>query len=90
MSKHIETTVKSRGFRPGCDDPVEYEAECRVYPGDDGCHTMRNGDPGYPPTPAEVEIVSVVAEDGLPFEPAKDDIEHITEKALEQIARDEY
>lgn len=27
-----------------------------VYtPGDEGCHTLPNGDPGHPPTPAEFE-----------------------------------
>jgi len=28
-------------------------------PGDKGCHTLPNGDPGHPPEPADVDDVSV-------------------------------
>lgn len=33
-------------------------------PGDPGCHTMRNGDPGWPPTDPEIEVVAVRKPDG--------------------------
>lgn len=33
-----------------------------VEPGDPGEHTLRNGDPGYPPTGPSVEVRSVVVE----------------------------
>ena len=37
---------------------VEIQVEVSYTPGDPGCRTMRNGDPGWPPSPAEVEIES--------------------------------
>ena len=40
-------------------DPAlrEIDLDCTYVAGDPGCHTMRNGDPGWPPSPAEVKIV---------------------------------
>lgn len=36
----------------------------RYAPGDPGVHTFANGDPGYPPTGPDVEIVYALVEDG--------------------------
>ena len=35
---------------------VEGAVDYSIIPGDPGCRTMRNGDPGYPPSPPEVEF----------------------------------
>lgn len=32
------------------------------YPGSPGCHTLPNGDPGYPPEPSEIDLQSVEIE----------------------------
>jgi len=39
----------------GLDLSVDYY----LYPGDPGKWTLDNGDPGYPPTPDEIEIDSI-------------------------------
>lgn len=38
---------------------VKLTAEGEYYKGDPGVHTLRNGDPGYPPSPAEFEIEKI-------------------------------
>jgi hypothetical protein len=38
--------------------------EFTYFPGDPGCRTMRNGDPGWPPTGADIEITGVALIDG--------------------------
>lgn len=35
------------------------EVSCNITPEDPGCWTLPNGDPGYPGSPAEVEITSI-------------------------------
>lgn len=68
---------------------VEYDIECGLTPGDPGCHTMRNGDPGWPSSPAECEILSV-KQNGVEvkdWESLKLDQDAIAEKAFE-AARD--
>lgn len=44
---------------------VECEVEYDYTKGDPGCHTMRNGDPGWPPTPAEVIINRITTVHGI-------------------------
>lgn len=43
------------------------EIEYRYSPGDPGCMYQRNGDPGWPPEPAEVDLIGakLIAGDGL-------------------------
>lgn len=41
------------------DDELEVEIEYDYTPGDPGCRTLRNGDPGWPPSPPEIEITNV-------------------------------
>lgn len=47
----------------------EGDGECTIEysytPGSPGCNYLSNGDPGYPEDPAECEILSIVASDGL-------------------------
>jgi hypothetical protein len=51
----LETEIEFEGQD---DIPVIVEAHC--HPGSPGARTLSNGDPGYPPDPAEVEIGKVV------------------------------
>jgi len=37
----------------------EWTAHFHYSPGSPGCHTQRNGDPGWPPDPPEVEVESL-------------------------------
>ena len=46
-------------------EEVEAEVVCTYHPGDPGCRTQRNGDPGWPPDPAQVEIEEVRRADGV-------------------------
>lgn len=39
-----------------CELQIEGTANYTVTPGDPGVRTFRNGDPGYPPSPPEVEF----------------------------------
>jgi hypothetical protein len=41
---------------------VTFEVEFNYSPGRPGCHTLRNGDPGYPEEPAEIEILGIKLE----------------------------
>ena len=45
------------------------EVECLIEydfsPGDPGCHTMRNGDPGWPPTGADIDITCITTVSGV-------------------------
>lgn len=37
----------------------QIEVKFDYTPADPGVHTLPNGDPGYPPNPEEVEIISI-------------------------------
>jgi len=37
----------------------QIEVKFDYTPADPGVHTLPNGDPGYPPSPEEVEIISI-------------------------------
>jgi len=39
--------------------PRTYQVSGDVTPGDPGCHTMRNGDPGWPPSGPEAEVTEI-------------------------------
>jgi hypothetical protein len=41
-----------------------FEVTANRTPGDPGCWYLPNGDPGYPPEPGEIEILSVKGSDG--------------------------
>lgn len=36
---------------------LDVQVEFDYHPGSPGCMYLRNGDPGYPPEPAEIDIV---------------------------------
>lgn len=67
---------------------VEYEIECGLTPEDPGCWTMPNGDPGYPGSPAECEILRVLS-NGIAvkdWESLKLDEDAIADKAFEKAS----
>jgi hypothetical protein len=39
---------------------IEGTVEYCLTPGDPGCRTFRNGDPGYPPDPPEIELYDAI------------------------------
>jgi acetoin utilization deacetylase AcuC-like enzyme len=45
------------------DEPVNVTIDFNYIPGDPGVHTYSNGDPGYPPTSDEIEVLSMNDED---------------------------
>ena len=49
---------------------------------------LRNGDPGYPAEPDEVEITSVTDENGIEIELSESEMEKVTEKAYEEADTD--
>lgn len=55
----------------GEDVETIYDVTCFLTKGDPGCHTMRNGDPGWPPSPAECDIESIKLQ-GLGKQPGID------------------
>lgn len=60
-------------------------------PGDAGCHTMRNGDPGWPPTAPEVEIVGVLGADGREVNlPDAADYERLAERIMDTVEEGVY
>lgn len=55
----------------GEDVETIYDIVCELTPGDPGCYTLPGGDPGYPPSPPECEILSIGLQ-GLGKQPAID------------------
>jgi hypothetical protein len=53
-------------------------------PGDPGCHTMRNGDPGWPSSPAECDLTAVVDEAG------NDILTSITKEQRDALEQDAF
>lgn len=54
--------ARERTVEVGWTDPVsedEFLVKCKVTAGSAGVMNLPNGDPGYPPEPAEVELLSV-------------------------------
>jgi hypothetical protein len=45
----------------------EWTAHFHYSPGRPGCHTQRNGDPGWPADPPEIEVDCVKHADGTVF-----------------------
>lgn len=74
-------------FGPFCADSREIPVTVHYYyiPGDPGCRTMRNGDPGWPPTAPEVEIIGIADRSGKAvFLPDARDYENLIERILEE------
>ena len=72
----------------------ECTVDAEVTEGDPGCRTMRNGDPGWPPSPPEVSSLTVKGQDGKEIEESvweceRDSIEeHAVEAAREKAEED--
>ena len=59
-----------------------------VERGDPGCRTMRNGDPGWPPTPDDVEVMEV---DGIEVEDlTQEELDKIDEQVWEEVEWEEH
>lgn len=73
---------------------IELEIDASCSPGDPGCHTLRNGDPGYPPEPPEAELIKVTRLDNKElFLLTDEECESAMEKALDgasEAAMDDY
>ena len=54
-----------RAFPDGSETETVYVIECGLTKGDPGCHTMKNGDPGWPPSDPECEIEMVMLNGGV-------------------------
>ncbi len=70
----------------------EFEADIAYSPGDPGCRTMRNGDPGWPPDPPNVEFLAVFEmRDGkrvreIPVESlTENEIDNLSDRAQEEV-----
>lgn len=66
------------------DGEVEVLVDWEITPGDPGCRYMNNGDPGYPPEPAEVEITAAWIVFGNPITLDAEDEERICNQILEE------
>lgn len=64
------TSGKSRVvLDPQSSAPLALLAEWDYYPGTPDVHTLRNGDPGYPGDPPELNILSLTSDpEGLPLD----------------------
>jgi hypothetical protein len=74
MKITIETEIEVDGDEVLVTVDAEFTAGCagRMY--------MSNGDPGYPDEPDEVDIVTVTGEDGVEYEPTKEELQRIDEE----------
>ena len=74
MKITIETEIEVDGDDVLVTVDAEFTAGCagRMY--------MSNGDPGYPEEPDEVEIITVTGDDGVEYEPTKEELQRIDEE----------
>lgn len=82
MSRHTVTLQIIRGG-----EAVEVEVECDYSPGHPGCWYLPNGDPGDPPEPAEMNVISARDEQGRSVTLDEDELGDVL-AACEQQARD--
>lgn len=61
-------------------EEVEAEVVCTYHPGVPGCRTQRNGDPGWPDDPPEVEIEEVRRADREPTS-----VRDLTDKEVQRV-----
>ena len=86
---HIRRDLEIEGKEVEC--LIEYD----YTPGDPGCHTMRNGDPGWPPTGPEITINRITTVSGVDVtntvdhEPLMDAIEEYEQEAKESALCDQ-
>ena len=74
MKITIETEIEVGGDEVLVTVDAEFTAGCagRMY--------MSNGDPGYPEEPDEVVIITVTGDDGVEYEPTKEELQRIDEE----------
>ena len=74
MKITIETEIEVDGDEVLVTVDAEFTAGCagRMY--------MSNGDPGYPEEPDGVEIITVTGDDGVEYEPTKEELQRIDEE----------
>lgn len=68
--------------RPDGEHTVQIAAD--MVPGDPGCRTMRNGDPGWPPSPPEINDLEAWTT-GRRFELTDSEIDQATERLIEEF-----
>lgn len=73
----MNRTIELRG--------IEFEIEFDYYPEEQPVYYMSNGDPGYPGSPAEVEIQDITFEGVSMYEFFEEDLEQFEEAILEQM-----
>lgn len=56
MNLSFSTTVETE------EDILEVDVEFNYIQGDPGIYSYSNGDPGYPPTGPEIEIISITCD----------------------------
>jgi len=79
MKITIETEIEVHG------DEVLVTVDAEYTAGRPGRMYMSNGDPGYPEEPDEVDIIMVTGEDGVEYEPTKEELERIEEEVITEI-----
>ena len=66
-------------------DGTEIEVQWEITPGDPGCMYQRNGDPGWPPEPDDVEIVGAfIPGSRIVLALSAEDAERIATQILEE------
>lgn len=61
----MATKHQITAFFPFCDDHMAVDITYTYSPGRPAVMYLRNGDPGYPADPAEVELVKAEVEEGV-------------------------
>jgi hypothetical protein len=91
MSKHKINWLRS-GTRDGMDWETEHEITFEFRAGRPEVRTLRNGDPGYPADPDEIELVSITpgpGDHGVFTDLAQRDLEGWAQEWLETDGFDE-
>ncbi len=84
------TTIEVTTYIERNDDEIEVFVEASWSPGSPAVPYLRNGDPGYPEEPDEVEFLSVTDSDGNEYELTEDEKEKLYEEIVEKaIAQNE-
>jgi hypothetical protein len=80
-------TFTTKLFVERGDEEIELLITGTFYKGDKGCRTMANGDPGWPPTPAEWEVTAT--HQGVEIELTEKELEK-AEEALWEAAESDF
>jgi hypothetical protein len=72
------------------EEEIELRIEATYSPGCDAVPYLKNGDPGFPSEPAEVEILSATDDNGTEWELTEREEERVREKIEEEISEGYY